>query len=123
LAGFTSVDPCQGTLLQGTSALQCSAGVIGGSAGVAADTLLFGVYIQFAAGPPTLTIAGMKDSSGAAQNLLVSGSATLDYFWMPPAPILNAFAAFVFTPSVAAKIWVFTRAYIGPERPGARVTD
>lgn len=123
MAGFTSVDPCGGVLLQGTAALQCQNGVIGGAAGAAYDTLLFGVYIQPAAGPPTLTIAGMKDSSGAAQNLLISGSTTLDYFWMPPSPILNSFAAFVFTPSVAAKIWVFTRAYKGPEAPGTRVTD
>lgn len=125
MAGFTSVDPCKGTLLQGTVSLNCIAGVInaatGGLAGAAYDTLLFGVYIQFAAGPPNLTVAGMADNTGAAQNLLISGSTTVDYFWMPPSPVLNSFAGFVFTPSVAAKIWVFTRAYIGPERPELRV--
>lgn len=115
MAGYTSTDPCRGVLLQGVAALQCKAGIIGGGVGAVCDTLLYGVYIQFAAGPPTLTIGGMSDSAGAAQPLLVSGSVTLDYFWMPPAPILNNFAAFVFTPSVAAKIWVFTRAYVGPE--------
>lgn len=122
MSGYTSVDPCTGTLLQGVAALQCAAGIIGGAAGAAYDTLLYGVYIQFAAGPPTLTIAGMQDNAGAPQNLLISGSVTLDYFWMPPAPILNNKGAFVFTPSVAGKIWVFTRAYVGPERPGTRVT-
>jgi hypothetical protein len=123
IAGYTSSDPCSGVLLQGTTALQCKAGIIGGGAGAAYDTLLYGVYVQFGAGPPTLTIAGMLDSSGVAANLLVSGSTTLDYFWMPPAPIMNNHSAFVFTPSVAAKIWIFTRAYTGPEAPETRVTD
>jgi hypothetical protein len=123
VAGFTSVDPCTGVLLQGAAALQCNAGIIGAVAGQPYDTELYGVYIQFAAGPPNLLIAGMLDSNGAPANLLVSGSATLDYFWMPPAPILNNKGPFVFTPSVAGKIWVFTRAYLGPERPGPRVTD
>lgn len=122
MAGYTSTDPCKGVLLQGTTAIQCAAGVVGTTAaGAPYDSLLYGVYIQFAAGPPVLTIAGMADNTGAAQSLIVSGSTSVDYFWMPPAPILNAFAAFVFTPSVAGKIWVFTRAYIGPERPEQRV--
>lgn len=117
MAGFTSVDNCQGVLLQGTSALQCAAGVIGATPGIVYDTSLFGVYIQFNAVAPALTIAGMVDNTGAAQNMLITGSTTVDYFWMPPAPIVNARAAFVFTPSVAAKIWVFLRAYVGPESP------
>lgn len=115
MAGYTSTDPVNGVLLQGTSLLNCKGGVIGATAGGIYDSLLYGVYIQFAAGPPALTIGGMKDNTGAAQNMLISGSVTLDYFWMPPAPILNSFAAFTFTPSVAGKIWVFTRAYNGPE--------
>jgi hypothetical protein len=123
MAGYTSSDPGRGVLLQGTSALQCKSGIIGGAAGAAYDTLLFGVYIQANAGPPNLTIAGMLDNTGAAANLLVTGAAAQDYFWFPPAPILNSAGAFVFTPSVAAKIWVFTRAYVGPEAPGTRVTD
>ncbi len=122
MAGFTSVDPCYGTKLAGTSALQCQNGVIGGSAGAAWDTELFGVYIEAAAGPPTLTIAGLFDSSGAAQNIVITGSTTVDYFWMPPAPVVNSKAAFVFTPSVSEKITVFTRAYNGPEKPETRVT-
>lgn len=122
MAGFTSIDSCSGVLLAGTSALQCKEGIIGGTAGAAYDTLLFGAYIQFGAGPPTLTIAGMADNTGTAQNMVIAGSTTLDYFWMPPAPILNNFGAFVFTPSVTLKVWVFTRDYRGPERPGTRVT-
>jgi hypothetical protein len=104
------------------STWQCRAGIIGVNAGQAYDTLLYGVYIQFAAGPPTLTVGGLSDNTGAAASLLVSGSTSLDYFWMPPAPILNRFAAFTFTPSVSAKIWVFTRAYVGPEAPETRIT-
>lgn len=123
MAGFTSVDPCYGTLLQGTSALNCSSGIIGGSAGQAWDTELFGVYIVLNATAATCTIAGLYDSSGAAQNLLISGGTTVDYFWMPPSPIVNSKAAFTFTPSIAAKVWVFTRAYNGPEKPGTRSTD
>jgi hypothetical protein len=122
LAGYTSTDPIHGTLLVGTSALQCAAGVIGGGAGAAYDTVLFGVYIPLSATAATVTIAGMSNSSGAAANLLITGETTVDYFWMPPAPILNSFAAFVFTPSATNSIWVFTRAYVGPERPGTRVT-
>ena len=91
------------------------------AAGAAYDTLLYGAYIQFNATAAVLTITGMKDNTGAAANMTVSGSATLDYFWMPPVPILNSFAAFTFIPSVAGKIWVFTRAYNGPERPETRV--
>ncbi len=114
MAGFTSIDNVQGTLLQGTVLLNCKAGVIGASAGVAQDTSLFGVYIQFAAGPPTLTIGGQFDNTGTAQTMIVTGSTTADYFWMPPAPILNWLAPWTFTPSVAGKIWVFLKAYIGP---------
>jgi hypothetical protein len=122
VAGYTSVDPCQGILLQGTAVLNCAAGVIGGAAGAAYDTVLYGVYIQLNATAAALSIAGLKDNTGAAQPLLITGLTTQDYFWMPPAPILNSFAAFTFTPSVAGKIWVFTRAYVGPERPETRVT-
>jgi hypothetical protein len=75
------------------------------------------VYIQFNATAASLTITGMKDQAGTAQSLLVTGSTTADYFWMPPAPILNSFAAFTFTASIANLIWVFARAYEGPEAP------
>ena len=101
---------------------QCNAGILGTTVGQAYDSLLFGVYIQFAAGPPVLTIGGLEDINDTAQSLTVSGSTTLDYFWMPPAPILNSFAAYTFTPTVSGKIWVFMRAYNGPERPQTRIT-
>jgi hypothetical protein len=122
MAGESSIPPCQGTLLQGTSLLNCAAGIIGANAGAAYDSLLYGIYIQANATAVTCTIGGMKDSNGAAQSMLVSGSTSADYFWMPPAPILNALAPFTFTPSIAGKIWVFTRSYNGPEKPEIRVT-
>jgi hypothetical protein len=118
MAGYASVDPSHATRLSVATLVNCKAGIVqAANAGAAYDSLLYGVYIQFVAGPPTLTIGGLADQAGAAQNLLISGSTTVDYFWMPPAPILNNFAAFTFTASVANVIWVFTRAYIGPEAP------
>jgi hypothetical protein len=104
--------------------LNCKAGIIGASVGAAYDSLLYGVYIQFVGvTAATLTIGGLCDNTGATSSLLVSGSTTVDYFWMPPSPIMNSFSAFTFTPSAANLIWVFTRAYTGPEAPETRVTD
>jgi hypothetical protein len=118
LAGYTSVDPCRGVRLAGTGVTLCNAGIVGAaSGGQALDTLLYGVYIQVNAAAVTVTIAGLVDSTGAAASLLITGSTTSDYFWMPPAPILNSFAALTFQASVAALAWVFARAYIGPESP------
>jgi hypothetical protein len=119
LAGYSSADPCHGVLLTGVAALQCKAGIIGANAGAAYDTVLFGVYIQTNATAGVLTIAGMLNTSGVAANMLITGSTTADYFWMPPQPILNNAAAFVFTPSITNLIWVFTRPYYGPEAPDA----
>lgn len=114
MPGFVSPDPCHATLLQGTAALSCKGGIIGGSAGAAKDTLLLGYIIEKNAGPATLTVGGgLADSNGAAQNMLLSGSTTADTeFWFP-APILNEAGAFTFTPSVAGAVWVFTRPYTG----------
>ncbi len=120
MAGYTSTDPCHAVRLSVTSAVQCRAGVVGASvAGAPYDSLLYGVYIQLNATAANVTIAGMQDQAGAAQNLLITGLTTQDYFWMPPAPILNNFGAFVFTASIANLVWIFTRAYVGPEAPTA----
>jgi hypothetical protein len=121
MAGFSSTEPTQGVILSGTSILQCAAGVIGTVAGAAYDTVLYGVYIPLNATAATLTIGGLRNSGGTAQNLVITGETTTDYFWMPPVPILNMFAAFTFTPSVTNIIAVFLRAYVGPERPEIRV--
>ena len=118
MAGFISVEPCIGVRLAVATAVQCNAGVVGSaSAGIAWDSELFGIYIPSNATAGALTIAGMLDSAGAAQNLVMTGSTSVDFFWVPPAPVVNSRGAFVFTASIANLIWVFTRAYVGPERP------
>lgn len=119
MAGFTSVDPCHGTRLSVATAVQCKAGILGAAVGSPYDSLLFGVYLQLNATVVTVTIGGMTDQAGAAQSLLISGETTIDYFWMPPAPILNNFAAFTFQASIANLVWIFTRPYYGPEAPEA----
>ena len=122
MAGYASADAVQPVLLQGTSLINCANGVVGSTgAGQAFDSVLHGVYIQFAATAATLTIGGFLDNTGAAQPMLISGQTTVDYFWTPPNPLLNRGGALTFTPSVGAKIWVLVRAYIGPERPETRV--
>jgi hypothetical protein len=122
LAGYTSVDAVQPVLLQGTSLINCAAGVVGSAAaGAAFDSVLHGVYIVLNATAATVTVGGFLDSNGAAQSLLISGQTTADYFWTPPNPLLNRAGALTFTPSIAAKVWVLVRAYIGPERPEVRV--
>lgn len=113
MPGFVLPDYCHSTLLQGTAALNCNAGIIGGSAGVARDTLFLGYYIDLGAGPATLTVTGLRDSSNAAQPWVITGQVAIDQYLFFVYPILNEFAAFTFQPSVAAKVWVFTRAYTG----------
>ncbi len=107
-------DYLHGTLLQGTAALNCKGGVIGGAAGALKDTELLGIYIgQHAATAATLTITGLTDSANAQQPWVLNGSTAQDV-WIPlPYPVLNEFAAYTFQPSVAGLIWVFTRAFQG----------
>lgn len=115
MPGFTSADYVHATLLQGVAALNCSKGIIGGVAGAAKDTEFFGCYIDLNAGAgATLTITGLFDSAGAAAPMVLNGQVATDGMIAFPWPILNELAAFTFTPSVAGKIWVFTRAYVGP---------
>lgn len=114
MPGFTSADYVHATLLQGTAALNCKAGIIGGAAGAARDTEFFGCFISKNAGPATLTITGLNDNTGAAQSWVINGSTTVDTPLNLPWPLLNEFSAFTFQPSVAGAIWVYTRAYVGP---------
>ena len=107
MAGYTSTDPCHAVRLAVATAVPCKAGILGLTGGVPLDTALYGVYVQLNATAVTVTIAGLADSAGNAASLLITGETTVDYFWMPPSPILNSFAAFTFTASVAALI-VFT---------------
>jgi len=120
MAGYVDLNPMHGTRLSVATAVQCKAGVVGAvPAGAAYDTVLYGVYIQLNATAATLSIAGMNDQAGVAQNKLISGLVAQDYFWTPPVPIVNSFGAFVFTASLANLVWVYTRPYIGPEAPTA----
>jgi len=119
MSGYSSSDPGHGVLLVTTSAVQCKAGVLGSTAGAANDTALFGIYIEKNATPVTVTVSGMLNTSGSAANMTITGSSTVDYFWMPPQPILNNAGAFVFTASIASLAWVATRPYYGPEAPNA----
>jgi hypothetical protein len=112
MQGFISLAYAHATLLQGTSALNCKSGVIGGSAGVAQDTLFLGFYIDLTAvAGTTLTVTGMADSSGAQQPMVLNGQITTDTPFIFAYPILNELAPFTFQPSTAAKVWVFTAAY------------
>lgn len=122
MAGYTSTDAVQPVLLQGTVLVNCAAGVVGSAgAGQAFDSVLHGIYIVGNATPASVSIGGFLDSAGNPQPLVITGLAT-DYFWTPPNPLLNRAGALTFTPSLAAKVWALTRAYVGPERPGTRVT-
>jgi len=116
MPGQFGLDFSHVTTLQGTSALQCAAGIVGnpGSAGKARDTQLLGLLIRLNATAATLTIGGFGDNTGAAANVLFNGQTTLDVLWHFPNPLLNEFGPMVFTPSVAGIITVFTRPYIGP---------
>ncbi len=115
MAGYSSPDYSSLRLLSVTTAVNCAAGILGAATvGKARDTFLLGVYVEFNATAPVLTIAGLVDQAGAPGSLVITGNTTIDYFWMPPVPILNEFGAFTFTASVASKIWVALRACTGP---------
>lgn len=122
MSGYTSLDAVQPVLLQGTALINCQAGVVGSALpGQAFDSVLHGVYILLNAAAVSVSIGGFQDNTGAAQPLLITGQVGLDYFWTPPNPLLNRAGALTFTPSVGAKVWVLTRAYIGPERPETKI--
>lgn len=114
MPGFVLPDYAHATLLQGTAALPCKAGVIG-TAGAARDTLFLGYFIDLTATTATtLTVTGLADSAGAQQPWVLNGQITLDVPFFFAYPILNEFAPFTFQPSTAGKVWLFTRAYVGP---------
>lgn len=103
------VGQCRPTQLSGTGAIECAAGVLG-TAGVANDTLLCGVLILQDAGPATLTITGLGDDADTAQNLVLTGSTTVDVMHdFGGKALRNWKEKFTFTASVADKVWVFTK--------------
>lgn len=115
MPGFHGLETVRGTVLQTVGAINCVKGIVGGSAaGAIKDTLLFGVHIGLNAAAVTLTVAGLSDDTGAARNWVLSGQTTVDsWFWLPE-PTLNEFAALTFTPSVAGKVTIFAKPYLGP---------
>jgi hypothetical protein len=114
MPGYVSQDPIHATILAGTSALQCKAGIVGANPGVANDTLFFGCYIPLhAATATTLTVTGIDDNTGAPQPWVISGSTTADTPFTLPAGILNDLSAYTFTPSVAGVVVVYTRSFTG----------
>lgn len=118
MPGKVGLDPSTGRRLATAALTQCKAGVLGAAAGAAYDTELCGVYIPATAvAGTTLLIGGFKDSAGAAATLLITGVVATDTVWMPPQPVLNVDGPFTFTASNAQVVYVFLRAYIGPERP------
>ena len=105
------LDWAHATLLLGTAALNCKAGVIGGAAGVAGDTEFLGCYIDLNGTAATLTIGGgFENSSGGAAPMVIDGQIASDVPLILPWPLLNEFGPFTFTPSISGVIWVFTRA-------------
>lgn len=68
-------------LLHATTALNVTAGVIGGAgsaAGATGDSLLVAVTILKNGGPATLTVAGFRGEDGTARTLLLTGSTSVD---------------------------------------------
>lgn len=117
MPGYAALDYVHATLLNGTAALQCKAGVIGSAAGVARDTQLMGAYIDLQAGAgATLTITGLGNSATPpiAATWVLDGQITLDLGAIFPWGILNEFAAYTFQASVSNVIWVYTRPFTGP---------
>lgn len=115
MPGFSSLEYGHATLLTGTSALPCNAGVIG-SAGKVRDTLFLGCYVDLQAGAgATLTVTGLGNSAvpPVAATWLINGQITLDGSFFLPWPLLNEFAAYTFQASVSNVVWVYTRAYTG----------
>jgi hypothetical protein len=113
--GFNSPEYAHAILLQAAVTFGKGVPQSGLNVGVARDTELLGYLIQLTAvTATTVSIAGFQDSTGAAATMLLSGQIATDVeFWFPN-PILNEGGALVATPSAAGKVWLFTRAYVGP---------
>lgn len=92
------------TLLHSTSAVNVTAGYIGGAGaqgGAAGDTLLMGVTILKNAGPATLTIAGFSGEDGTARSIVLTGSSAADTVYNFGAGLRNTGGVMTLTASVA----------------------
>jgi hypothetical protein len=114
MPGAISLDYTHAVRLATAAAIQCAAGVLGATSGKARDTLLHRILIPLNATAVVVTVTGLADTAGAAASLVLTGQTTSDTTYVFDAPLLNEFAAFTFTASIANLAWVFTRAYTGP---------
>ena len=93
--------PGKTLLLSGTSAV-----TIGASA-AANDTMLLQVTILANGGAAaTATIVGMADQTNAAQNILLTGSTSVDVVYAWPCGLVNGKGLLQITPSVTLKVLV-----------------
>ena len=88
-------------LLTGTTAINVGAGVIGQAGGAANDTALIAVVILKNATAATLTIGGFQDETGAAKNIVLTGSTTQDTVYALHG-LVNGKGAMTLTASIAS---------------------
>lgn len=94
-------EECNITILSDTSAHTIGAGA-------ADDTFLMGILILLNAAAATATIAGFQDHAGAAANIVLTGSTSVDTYYNFKAS-RNIKGALTVTGSVASKVIVFWR--------------
>lgn len=101
MSGYVKITPSGPVILSGTSAVAFIKGQVGAS-GAAGDTLLRGITILKNASAVTATIAGCADSTGAAANIVLTGSTADDRYF--PLNWINTVGALTITPSVTLKV-------------------
>lgn len=105
MPGYSNQTPGTPTLLAVTTVVAFVKGAVG-AGGVANDTILNGIKIAQNAAAVTVTLAGFKDSTGAAASIIFTGSTTADTF--QPLNWINTFGTLTATASVANKVVVET---------------
>jgi hypothetical protein len=86
--------PAKTIILAGTSAVTI------GTSAAANDTMLLAVTILKNAGPATATLIGFADNTGAAQNIVLTGSTSIDTTYNFPCGLVNGKGTLQITPSV-----------------------
>jgi hypothetical protein len=119
MPGFSSQEYVHATRLAVATPVTFAAGTVqlatpGAPVAKARDTLLHRVFIPLNATAITVTITGLSDSAGVAASLVLTGQTTVDTTVVFDVPLLNEFAQYTFTASIANLAWVFTRDYTGP---------
>jgi len=102
---WVSPDPRR---LTSTSAVNVTGGAIGGTGGVAGDSILAYVYIPQHSAAYTLTVGGFQDESGNSVSIVFEGSTSEDVEFHPH--LLNSKGPMTLTASAASEILVGTRA-------------